>query len=249
MTMLREAFERDGVVRVPNVIDGVVLRTMREALRERIAGLEFTEVAGAMRPALGTELTLWDMGRAEAFAPLPAAFATALERVFGRDVWTQIGDELGGYAMPNRPCPDANARPCAVAWHVDEPISPGRERHHRLIGYALLDRVESGGGATVMLTRSHQRLAALADELGTQCTTDVVRAELPRTEPWFADLFEPAGTPVAQQYTSAGIPLKVHELTGDAGDFILLNPCCLHTTSANVSPRPRLIMRLTGVRV
>ncbi len=51
------------------------------------------------------------------------------------------------------------------------------------------------------------------------------------------------------EYVSAGVPLRVVELTGAAGDVVLMDPRCLHTVSANVGRRGRLQMRLTCRRV
>lgn len=78
--------------------------------------------------------------------------------------------------------------------------------------------------------------------------------ELTATNEWFSDLVanpeseapndqrEPRLT---QQGTSQqGITSRVVDLSADAGDIILLDPRCLHTVSANVSNRPRQVLRL-----
>lgn len=246
---LRDAFERDGVVRVPGVVAADALGPMRDRLRERIAELEFAETAGALRPARGTELAWWEVGREPTFASLPGALATALERVFGPGVWAQAEGELGGLAMPNLPCPGVPWTACAAAWHVDDATPPGHVPAGVLLGFTCLDRVEPRGGATVALAGSHRRLALLADQLGTPTTTEVALAGLAEQEPWFADLLGGDGRPPAEGCLSAGIPLRLYELSGEPGDVLLMDPRCLHTTSANVSPRPRLTMRTTWLRV
>ncbi len=242
MWKLRDAFERDGVVCVAGAISPDDVRAMRDCVRERIASLEFVEVTGALRPAPGTELALWAIGREPALAPLPAALASAFERVFGPGVWAQVAGELGGLAMPNRPCPGTPWSVCEAAWHVDEPSEPRPALGRVVLGFAYLDRVEPGGGATVAIAGSHRRLAALADQLAASVTTDVALAE-----PWCADLIHAGGQ--REGCVSDRIPLRVVELTGEPGDIVLLDPRCLHTTSANVSPRPRLTMRMTCMRV
>ena len=247
-TKLREAFERDGVIRVPDAISANTLRPMRDRLLERIAALEFVDIAGARRPAAGTEPAWWALGREPAFANLPAAFMTAVERVFGRGTWTQVLGELGGLAMPNLPGEGGPWAACTAAWHVDEPTPPGHLAGRVLLGFALVDRVEAGGGATVVLAGSQRRLALLAEQLATPTTTDVALAGLARAEPWFAELLSSDGQNPAEACISDGIPLRVVELTGEAGDVVLMDPRCLHTTAANVSPRPRLTMRMTCAR-
>ncbi len=246
---LRETFDRDGVVRVAGVVGSDTLPAMRLRLLDRIEELDFHEVAGALRPARGTELALWDVGQQIEFAGLPSALATAVERVFGRGVWAQAEGEAGGVAMPNLPCPSATPAACAEAWHVDEPTPPGGVPSRVLLGYAFLDRVTPGGGGTVVLAGSHRRLEVLADQLAAPATTEAALAALARTEPWLADLFDGKGPTPPDGCVSEGIPLEIQEMTGSPGDIVLMNPRCLHTISANASPRPRLVMRMTCIGV
>lgn len=227
MISTREAFDRDGFVRVTGVIAPEELRAMRACVRAQIAGVAFVEIAGALRPARGTELAMWEIGRAPALAGLPAALASAVERVFGAGAWAQVEGELGGVAMPNLPCPGATWAACEEAWHVDEPTPPDRALGQILLGFAYLDRVEPGGGATVALAGSPRRLAELAAQLATPMTTDAA---------------------VAAVAALGRDGLREVELTGEPGDLVLMDPRCLHTTSANVSSRPRLTMRMTCVR-
>ena len=254
----RQAFETDGIVRVPAVLGGDELRAMRDHVAAIVAAgaLELVDLVGARRPGPGTEAILWDIGRAPAFAPLAPALARAVDDVFGPGVWAPID---GGLAAPNLP---GHAAPWTVphaAWHVDEPTVAGQVAGWALLGFVFLDTVEPGGGATVAIAGSHRRLAIVAAEraaagAATVLTTDDALAEL-RREPWFAALLtvgEPADRRrrfMAEPYVSAGIPLRVVELTGEPGDVVLMDPRCLHTISANASPRARLTMRITCGRL
>ncbi|MEO9274421.1 phytanoyl-CoA dioxygenase family protein [Marinomonas sp. 5E14-1] len=81
-------------------------------------------------------------------------------------------------------------------------------------------------------------------------TTDNVLEPLKQEDPWMKALVT-EGTPEQriQQFVQEGdsyhgIGQKVVSLTGSAGDIILLNPRCLHSTSANISSLPRQIIRL-----
>jgi hypothetical protein len=198
---LREDFERDGVARVTGAIAADDVRAMCACALARVAAIELVEIAGALRPAPGQELALWEIGRDPAFDRLPDALARAVDVAFGAGAWSQVDGERGGLLMPNFPCPGATPGVSEVSWHVDEPIpadaSPGRV----LLAYAFLDRVEPGGGATVAIAGSHRGRS---------------------------------GRPI--------------ELVGEAGDVVFLDPRCRHTISANVSTRPRLVMRLTCMR-
>jgi len=220
---LRDAFEADGVVRVAGAIAPDAARAMRDCMRARIAVLAFVELAGALRPAPGSDAALWAIGREAAFAPLRAALAGAIARVFGAGAWTQV-EEGGGLAMPNLPCPGAAWSVCEPAWHVDEPTH-ATAPSNALLGFALLDLVEPGGGATVAIAGSPRRLVSLAASLGAPVTTDAALA-------------------VAREE-----PRRLIELGGPPGDIVLMDPRCLHTISANISPRPRLAMRMTCARI
>jgi hypothetical protein len=245
-TTLQEAYERDGWVRVPGRLGASELAAMRSAFNACIASIPFVQNAGALRPEVGTEPAFWALGQEPVFAGLPEIFMTAVRQVFGSGMWAHVEGEQGGFAMPNLPCPSHPWSPCSAAWHVDEATPPGRIPSNVLIGFICLDRLSARGGATVVLTGSTRRLELLADELATPCTTDLAIAHLTTTEPWFPGLLQ---STEEETHLSAGVPLAQHELTGEAGDVLLMNPRCLHTTSANTSPRARLLMRMTCVRV
>lgn len=79
---------------------------------------------------------------------------------------------------------------------------------------------------------------------------DQVLAPLIQEDPWFQELVE-EGSPdqriqrfIEEGNSLHGIEQKVVTLTGAAGDIIVFDPRCLHTFSANVSDRPRQVLRL-----
>jgi hypothetical protein len=268
-------FDADGIVAVPGVLAAADVQAMRDCLWQALevhgvardapgtwaagGSVPLVEVAGALRPGPGAGERLWQVGRAPAFAPLPAALGRAVDRLLGAGVWATVPEEHGGLAMPNFPLGAGPWNVPHAAWHVDEPTTADQPHGWGLLGFALLDAVEPGGGATVAIAGSHRRLGRLATELGIPprglLTTDDAIAALTRAEPWFADLLRP-GEPAErrrrflhQGCISAGIRLRVVELTGAAGDLVLMDPRCLHTVSANRSARPRLAMRLTCRRL
>lgn len=256
----REAFEADGFVRVPGVVGPADVAAMRASLWATLAARgvvpeRFVEVAGALRPGPGAEEALWEVGRQPAFAPLPGALARAADEVFGAGTWAPTDGQQGGLAAPNLPLPGVWSVP-HLAWHMDEPVAATQERAWGLLGFVCLDDVEPGGGATVVIAGSHRRLLALARSSagGGLLTTDDALAALAASDGWFADLLRP-GDPAArrrrfmdEEHVSAGVPLRVVELTGAPGDLVLMDPRCLHTVSANASTRARLTMRLVCVR-
>jgi hypothetical protein len=234
---------------------------MRGDVERMLERMALVEVAGALRPGPGSTESLGAVGRGRAFAPLRAALQAAVDRHLDAGVWEPVAEEHGGLAAPNLPPPGAAIWTVPhAAWHVDEPTSAAHERGWGLLGFAFLDDVEPGGGATVAIAGSQRRLHGLAAATATPAagllTTEAAMAMLARDEPWFAELFAPGGDPAARRRrfmddgcVSAGIPLRVVELTGAAGDLVLMDPRCLHTVSANAGPRARLQMRLTCRRI
>ena len=264
----RAAFEADGVVTVSGTLGREHVDAMREHVWQMLeahgvvraapatwsagSGRPLVEVAGALRPGPGMEEAMGEVGRAVAFTPLVAALGSAVDEIFGPGMWAPIEGPHGGRAAPNFPIRDVAWNVPHAAWHVDEPTCAERVSGWGLLGFAFLDAVESGGGATVVLAGSQRRLLALAaGSRSGLLTTDPAIAALTRDEPWLADLFRPGDADERRRrflgaaHVSAGIPLRVVELTGAPGDLVLMDPRCLHTVSANVSHRARLTVRLT----
>ena len=84
--------------------------------------------------------------------------------------------------------------------------------------------------------------------------------ELTATDPWFSELA--SGSPsedrealLLQRGTSSAGPSgdsienRVVAITGSAGDVTIFDPRCLHGVSANVSERPRQVLRLDFRRI
>jgi hypothetical protein len=272
---LREAFDTDGIVRVPGVLASEEVRAMRDRTWEMLeahgvlrddprtwspgGGMRLVELLGALRPGPGTDELLWEVGRAAVFAPLENALRRAVDEVFGAGVWAPVENQHGGLAAPNFPIPGRAWNVPHAAWHVDEPTAAAQPLGWGLLGFAFLDEVEPGGGATAAIAGSQRRLGKLAAAHAEPpapgvVTTEEAIAVLGREEAWFADLFAPGDPEVRRSrfmregHVSQGIPLRVVELTGTPGEIALMDPRCLHTVSANVSGRARLTMRMTCAR-
>ena len=122
-------------------------------------------------------------------------------------------------------------------------------RYSGLRAFLLLDHVESRGGAIVVATGSQRVARRVAREAGDQpMKSGKTKRLLAKTEPWIRDLFTENDPTVREQRflqegkASDGTPLQVVELTGDAGDVILMDLCALHSISANVRSTPRLMI-------
>jgi hypothetical protein len=75
-----------------------------------------------------------------------------------------------------------------------------------------------------------------------------IRKHLMASDPWLKELSMP-GDPTARiaQFADTttdvfGAPVRVVEMTGDAGDAILMHPLLLHTRPTNAGTRPRFLV-------
>ncbi len=94
-------------------------------------GLPLVELAGALRPGPVSEATPWSVGRAAAFASVPAALAAVVDAVLGVGCWAPVAHQHGGLAAPNLPIRHARWNVPDVAWHLDEPTAAGSARRLR----------------------------------------------------------------------------------------------------------------------
>jgi hypothetical protein len=143
----------------------------------------------------------------------------------------------------------------STAWHVDmidQAVLAPWPHYVRL--FLLLAPVEPGGGGTVYLSGSHRlvmRLMAQAAEPGeNRCKP--LRERLKRQAPWIAELCTGQGADRVERFIHAGavidgVPLRVAETVGGAGDLFIMHPAMLHAAAPCASPKPRLVVAETIV--
>ena len=147
-------------------------------------------------------------------------------------------------ALPER---DSTWSVPATAWHFDHLYrSPGVVTAVNV--FLLIDDVAPRGGGTAVVRNSPQLLDRLLSS-GAQFSkvSEQNRSFITSTE-WTRGLTASTAARTAERtarYTTEtlveGIPMRVDELSGSAGDVFVCHPALLHTISMNVSPRPRLM--------
>lgn len=241
-----EQFEASGVLHLPGVVPADETRAMRDCLWEALG--ELVEETGARRPGPGTARAMAEVVERPAFDGLAVHLARHLDAIFGAGRWLPATGIWRGVALPALPGPAGAWRVPHLHWHMDEPTSAAA--HARSIGaFVFLDRVVAGGGATVVMAGSPRRLHALAVELSRELTLEDSTAGLARVEPWVRALLDPDRQVLPDGCVSAGVPLRVVELTGEPGDVVLMDLRCLHAPSANVSDQPRLVVKMACMNV
>lgn len=218
----RDAFDAEGFVTLPGVLDNDVVARMCAGLWETFlepsgllretpdtwkggGRLGLTELVGALRPGPDTHQALMAAGEHDVFAPLEDALITAVDQVFGPDQWRPV-EEVGGLPMPAFPIPDATWNVPYAAWHADEPTFSSHQDSLGLLVFVFLDIVPPKGGGTMVLAGSPRRLHHLAKEVAQESeSADPVVLQchestqmLAEQEDWIRDLFTDGGDPEAR---------------------------------------------------
>src|SRR2546421_6794546 len=135
-TTIRAAYDNDGLVRLPGAFPPEV--AVELAARVRSAG------------------RLAELRRSDAFAPIGTPLVRdAIHAILG-DIWREPSD--WGGALVTEPTAGTWQTPSG-GWHLDYPVrgAPRVELHLKWLAY--LDPVAHGGGATLVIARSHQLVA------------------------------------------------------------------------------------------
>jgi hypothetical protein len=254
-TMLTESqrlqFERDGIIQLQGAFDCRDAERMRDVmwneLRHRY-GIEPTDPSTwNLHPPTGMKSSK----RSRAFEPILGPIVVdALDDLFGPDRWVRpknLGNVL--VTMPNA----ATWRVPHKIWHSDfEATAPS----HRLFAvklWALCGDVEPGGGGTPQLAGSHNLFARYL-EGGADLDYKAAKAGFLRSHPWLKGLTRDDGVDPDrnERYLDVevdidGLPARVVELTGSAGDVFLTHGWVFHSIADNASDQPRL-MRSVAVR-
>jgi len=203
-------------------------------------------------PEGGLQSGLQGLREAGVFAPFSnARLHGIIDQLLGAGVWTPPRQE--GQALLTFPEPGPWVLPHKV-WHFDLPARGVVDRFEavRLLGFVAT--VAPHGGGTLMVEGSHrlvQRMVAQAPTGSAGQSADV-RRRLARQSPWFAALQSPGGERIDQFMRDGdevdGVPVRVVETTGTAGDVCFMHPWMLHNFSMNCADRPRMMMTQTFLR-
>ncbi len=229
----REEFDRHGVLRLPGALPADAVAAMRDRFWEFLSTQRGIDRHRRETWPVGAPRRLQALRRSGAFAGMASdSVRAALDDLLGAGGWQQ--PDRWGLPLVTFPAPDARWTVPTTGWHLD---SFGPE--HDLPGvtvFAFLAPVAEHGGGTAVLTGSHRLVNRHVAATGTWRPADV-RAALAAAHPWLRDLW--AGRSVA---ADAGPGVALCELTGDAGDMVLMHPRTLHAAAPNTAARPRMIL-------
>jgi ectoine hydroxylase-related dioxygenase (phytanoyl-CoA dioxygenase family) len=179
-------------------------------------------------------------------ATMSARVAEALDQLLGEGRWEppkHYGQVL--VTLPNT----SEWRVPHRLWHADFLFirtTPGLR--FAVKHWALLDDVAPGGGGTPQIAGSHVITERYLREHTDEDTEyKWVRDRVMRSHPWLKALATPNNDPgrnarfMGDDVDVDGLPARVVELTGSAGDVFLTHQWVFHTTAANASDRPRMM--------
>jgi hypothetical protein len=231
----------------------------------RIAGVLERGVANRIADAVWASLSPRGVNRADQ-STWPTGFAgkhqgLRKQRVFdefGTERIATIADDLLGLgcwrtaspwgpALVTFPQPGPWTVPHRM-WHFDLPGrgDPDQPSVVRLFGYVT--DVAAGGGGTVVVEGSHELVRRLvsaspANDAGSSAE---LRRMLVAAHPWLRALCREGGDRVRQFMTDGdeidGVRVKVAELTGDAGDVVVMLPWTMHSPAMNCAAEPRFMV-------
>jgi len=245
-----EQFDRDGFVRVPGAFEGA------EAMEDRV--WRFFERRGIDRdhPATwprGEARHLQKLLRESVFMSIGGPRTSAvIDDLLGQGLWNR--PEHWGELLVTFPEPDRTWN-VPTLWHTDanydDPLQPLRG----VMVFSFLNRVSHRHGGTLVLAGSHRLVARFASrhpEVSREHSA-ATRRQFYASHPWLTALLEDGGAPDRYERFSSevdvdGLPARLAELTGEAGDIVITHPLIAHCVSPNSGTQPRF-MRIIRPRV
>jgi hypothetical protein len=248
---LHDEFSRTGVIKLPGAF-------AREDA-DRMCGVIWSELGRRYEIDRGDPSTwnahpptgLKSSKKHRAFAPiLGPVVRGVLDELLGPGEWRpprHFGQVLvtmptvGAWRVPHR------------LWHGDFPYDFPFGRLPMLKLWALCADHDAGGGATPQLIGSH-RVTARFLEGRADTEYKRVRDGVLRSHPWLRDLTRDDGSPDRnERFMCAGgdvdgVPVRVIECTGSAGDVYVTHPWVMHSIATNASTRPRMMRSLAVYR-
>lgn len=232
----REEFVRRGLVRLPGAVPADAVTAMRERFWAFLSGERGIHRADRSTWPGGTPRRLQALRRAGAFAAMGSEqVRSAVDDLLGPNGWRQ--PKHWGLPLVTFPRAAAWAVP-TTGWHLDS-WGPGHELPGVTV-FAFLGAVAERGGGTVVLEASHRLVNDHIAATGTWRPADV-RTALTAAHPWLHEVFTGARR-ADDGAVVGGVRIAVRELTGRAGDIVLMHPRTLHAAAPNTNAEPRMML-------
>jgi hypothetical protein len=236
-----EEFGRDGIARIPGAFAAEDASRMRDVLWRELAeryGM-LQDDRSTWKPVRPTKLAVTKKDPA-ANVILGAPLRTALDQLFGPAGWTEPPHQ--GQVLVTLPTGESWSLPHRQ-WHTDVGFDLPQDELVGVKVWALLGDLEPGGGGTPQVAGSHRVIARYLNTTRER-NFSTVRDQVLASHPWFLHLTREDRTSAAELMTESdldGVPVRVVELTGQAGDVYLTHPWILHSIAPNARDTPRMM--------
>ncbi|MEU4192889.1 phytanoyl-CoA dioxygenase family protein [Kribbella sp. NPDC026611] len=232
-----QTFERDGIVKLPAAFSAADAERMRDVLWQELStrhGMSRDDPT-TWTPTRPTGLKTTKTHRV-AHAILSPVVRSALDGLLG--AWIQPPHQ--GQVLVTMP----EGVPWSVPhrqWHVDVGFDLPVDDLPAVKIWSLLDDLAPGGGGTPQVAGSHHVIARYLTTTDERDFT-TVRDGVLRSHAWLRELTSPdRSLDPLQESEIDGLPVRVLELTGQAGDVYFTHPWTLHSIAPNAASTPRMM--------
>lgn len=237
-----------GVARIPGVVDRATVDRMADAVWASLAPRGVDRADPSTWP-VGFVNKHQGLRKSKVFDAFDnEQTAGIVDDLLGAGMWE--ARLSWGPALVTFPQPGPWTIPHKI-WHFDLPArgDPDRPGVARLFGY--ITDVVARGGATLVVEGSHELVRRMVSRSGTHDAgnSNHIRRQLMAEHPWFRALCHEGGDRVRQFMTDGdeidGVPVRVAELTAQAGDIVAMLPWTMHNLSMNCATTPRFAVTHT----
>lgn len=232
-----EEFARDGMLRVPGAFGvGDAARVREGVWRElgELYGMRADD-RSTWEPHRPTRLKVSKRDPA-ADVILGPVLRGVLDQLLGE--WVEPSHQ--GQVLVTLPTGEPWVVPHRL-WHTDVGFDLPRDELVAVKVWALLADVEAGGGGTPQVLGSH-RVIRKQLESAEEPDLKTFKDEVLGSHEWFRQLTKADREvdPMVEANVD-GIPVRVVELTGNAGDVFITHPWVLHSIAPNARDTPRMM--------
>ena len=239
-------FDADGVVHLPGVLSADQYTAMQERVWRLLArnGVDRHDRSTWQRER-SSHLQATRRGDPQPAESPPVR--AALDGVFGAGNWRDPSS--WGQVLVTFPSEQTWTVPSAM-WHLDHSYAYPRKPIFGVNLFLFITDVEPRGGGTLVVRSSPRLIARFVEATGDVRTQrqGTLRRRFDRSHAWLRELTSSSepGADRIERFMAAdanvdGIPARVVELTGRAGDAVLCHPWIVHASSSNATDRPRLM--------
>jgi hypothetical protein len=244
----KDELAETGCVRVPQAFDAAAAAAMRDAVWRELERLHAIRRSDPSSWPSTRPTGLQGIKELPVFAPIGRGRTVgAIDALLGPGSWPR--PRQWGFFLVSFPYSTEPWTVPSTGWHIDADTGIPAEPLFGLRIYSFLSDVPRAGGGTVVVLGSHRlverHLGHHPADRGAM--PRVFRRSFLRSDPGLRALTEedPAKRAAATTFTSpheiAGIPVRVAELTGVAGDVIVAHPWQLHARAPHCASAPRMV--------